>query len=367
MSLIRSFRHPLLTAFLCVLTLAAVLTNVRVANAAQISLAWNANSEPDLTGYKLHYGTASRSYSNVVNVGKVITYTATGLQEGTKYYFALTAYNTSGGESGYSNEITATPAPSCTYSISSSGQSFSASAGTATVNVTASQGCSWSASSGVPWVTITSGSSGSGNGTVGLSVAANTGGSRAAGITIAGKTFTVTQAAGTSSCTYSISPTSRSFNATGGTTTVTVTAGQGCTWTASSGAAWATVTSGSSGSGNGTVALSVAANTGASRTAGITIAGKTFTVSQAAGSPTATTYTINASAGSGGSISPSGNVSVKEGASQTFTIRPNNRYRISSLTVDGRRVNTQSTYTFTSVNANHTIRATFTRTWNWWW
>lgn len=83
-------------------------------------------------------------------------------------------------------------------------------------------------------------------------------------------------------CSFSISPTSASQTAAGGTGTVTVTAGTGCAWTAVSNSAFITVTSGASGSGNGTVGYSVAANTGTTtRTGTITIAGQTFTVTQA--------------------------------------------------------------------------------------
>ena len=83
-------------------------------------------------------------------------------------------------------------------------------------------------------------------------------------------------------CTYSISPTSASYAAAGGTGSVAVTAGVGCAWTAVSNSAFITITSGSSGSGNGTVAYSVAANTlTTSRTGTMTIAGLTFTVTQA--------------------------------------------------------------------------------------
>jgi Zn-dependent metalloprotease len=83
-------------------------------------------------------------------------------------------------------------------------------------------------------------------------------------------------------CTFSISPGSASYAAAGGTGTVTVTAGAGCTWTAVSNSAFITVTSGASGSGNGSVGYSVAANTGSTtRTGTMTIAGQTFTVTQA--------------------------------------------------------------------------------------
>lgn len=85
-----------------------------------------------------------------------------------------------------------------------------------------------------------------------------------------------------SSCTYGISPTNNTFGAGGGTGSVTVTTQSGCTWSAiSNDPSWITVTSGSSGSGNGTVGYSVAAYTGTSnRTNTITIAGQTFTITQ---------------------------------------------------------------------------------------
>jgi hypothetical protein len=83
-------------------------------------------------------------------------------------------------------------------------------------------------------------------------------------------------------CTYSISPTSASSPATGGTGTVTVTATAGCSWTAASNSSFITITSGAAGTGNGSVGYSVAANTlTTSRTGTLTIAGQTFTVTQA--------------------------------------------------------------------------------------
>jgi hypothetical protein len=84
-------------------------------------------------------------------------------------------------------------------------------------------------------------------------------------------------------CTYSISPTSSNPGAGATTGTVSVTAGTGCAWTATSNAMWLTITSGASGSGNGAVGYLVAANTGAARSGTMTIAGLTFTVNQAAG------------------------------------------------------------------------------------
>ena len=91
-------------------------------------------------------------------------------------------------------------------------------------------------------------------------------------------------------CDYSISPTSQSFDSTGGTGSVNVTAPSGCSWTATSNNTdWITITSGSSGSGNGIVTYTVAANTSTSqRTGKMAIAGQTFTVTQASHSPSPT-------------------------------------------------------------------------------
>ncbi|HEV2801443.1 MAG TPA: M36 family metallopeptidase [Pyrinomonadaceae bacterium] len=82
-------------------------------------------------------------------------------------------------------------------------------------------------------------------------------------------------------CTYSINPTSATFGSTATTSSVSVTAGAGCNWTAVSNASFLTITAGSSGTGNGTVSYSVAANTStSSRTGTLTIAGQTLTVTQ---------------------------------------------------------------------------------------
>jgi len=95
-------------------------------------------------------------------------------------------------------------------------------------------------------------------------------------------------------CTYSISPSSALFAASGGSGSVSVKAPSGCAWQAVSNDSWITITSGSTGSGNGTVNYSVAANASTSqRTGTMTIAGQTFTVTQAGApggsAPTATT------------------------------------------------------------------------------
>ncbi|KJU81803.1 PKD domain containing protein [Candidatus Magnetobacterium bavaricum] len=86
------------------------------------------------------------------------------------------------------------PPPTCTYTLSPTTQNFSANGGTDGVNVTTTAGCKWTATSNnVDWLKVTSGGSGNGNGAVVYTVDANTGGPRTGTITIADKTFTVTQ------------------------------------------------------------------------------------------------------------------------------------------------------------------------------
>ena len=53
-------------------------------------------------GFKVHYGKSPKKYTRVINVGMVTSYTITGLAPGT-YYFAVTAYDSSGNQSPFSN------------------------------------------------------------------------------------------------------------------------------------------------------------------------------------------------------------------------------------------------------------------------
>lgn len=97
---------------------------VQPARAAEVTLAWDANTEPDLAGYKVYWGTASRSYQNNADVGNQTTYTVTGLSEGVTYYFAATAYDIYGNESGYSNEVVYTVPGFPEMSVAGNGQNI---------------------------------------------------------------------------------------------------------------------------------------------------------------------------------------------------------------------------------------------------
>ena len=70
-------------------------------------------------------------------------------------------------------------------------------------------------------------------------------------------------------------------------------------------------------------------------------------------------YIIRATAGAGGSITPSGDVSVRAGANQTFTITPNRGYAVSDVKIDGRIIGAVRSYTFENISASHTIEVQF--------
>ncbi|MEW6187274.1 MAG: fibronectin type III domain-containing protein [Thermodesulfobacteriota bacterium] len=276
----RTLNHPVIRlrkkefflknfGFALLLLLFFLAFSVQHAQGAEVSLAWEPNSEPDLAGYNVYYGTSSGTYQWVVDVGNVTTYTLTNLSFNDTYYIAATAYNTQGLESGYSNEVVYT-AESCSYVISPASASFPASGGSGSVTVTTQAGCNWGTSSSTSWLTVHSGS-GIGSGVMTYSVAANSGGTRLASLTVAGNVFTLTQS-------------------------------------------------------------------------GVAV------------------YTITSTAGSGGTISPSGGISVPSGGSQTFTITPNAGYKITEVIVDGEAKGVVSSYTFSGVNANHAISATFSST-----
>src|SRR5688572_24320285 len=71
----------------------ALLLSVRPSPGAQVELAWDQNSEPDLAGYRIYYGTEANQLTESIDTGMATTAAVDGLRAGTQYYFAVSAYN----------------------------------------------------------------------------------------------------------------------------------------------------------------------------------------------------------------------------------------------------------------------------------
>jgi hypothetical protein len=72
---------------------------------------WDPVEDPDLEGYRIYYGTAPGSYSYTKQVGNITSYTLEDLSDCARYYIVVSAYDTSGNESDYSNEVNGLPKP----------------------------------------------------------------------------------------------------------------------------------------------------------------------------------------------------------------------------------------------------------------
>jgi hypothetical protein len=199
----------------------------------------------------------------------------------------------------------------CVVSVLPLVHSVGASGGQVTAVVTAPDGCQWTASSSVTWISVVSGSQGNGSGTVVLSVAANSGPARSGVVTVGGQVIAINQAAQATGCSYAVQPASHSVSAGGGQVSSAVSTTAGCSWQAHSMAGWITVSSGASGTGSGTVVMSVAANSGDARTGAVIIAGHTVTVSQAAAAAPVCSFAIEPQAQSFGAEGGSGQVAVQ--------------------------------------------------------
>lgn len=168
----------------------------------------------------------------------------------------------------------------CSYAITPASASVGAAAGTGTVQVTTSDpACTWTVGSNTSWLASTS-TSGTGSQAITYDYGANVAAGRSGTMTIAGKTFSVTQADG---CVASLSPTSSSVGAAGTNASFAITmSAPTCTWSASSPSGFVTGVT-ASGTGSGTVAFTVSANSGPARAGSIIAGGATFSINQASG------------------------------------------------------------------------------------
>jgi hypothetical protein len=187
--------------------------------------------------------------------------------------------------------------PSCAIAIAPADQNRTIGAGATqfSVGVVAPSGCGWSASTTGGFLTITSGASGSGNGTIEVSASANDSVVRLGTVVAGSATASVTQqAADGSTCAFDVTPASASVPSAGGTVAVaiTVSVGSSCNWTAATNAGFIGIAP-LSGTGNGTVTMTVAPNSGVARTGDALIAGRAVSVAQDAFGPAPCSYDVS--------------------------------------------------------------------------
>ena len=102
----KTTRHPRFHFFLFVLIVfSLIFASTPEVRAAEVTLAWDPNPEPSVQGYRVYYGKASGFYTNVLDAGNRTDCVVPGLDAGTTYFFAATAYSATGDESNFSEEI----------------------------------------------------------------------------------------------------------------------------------------------------------------------------------------------------------------------------------------------------------------------
>lgn len=220
----------------------------------------------------------------------------------------------------------------CTYALKPTTQSVASAGGTYQVSVSTGASCAWKAQPDASWISLSSTNGGTGNGTLSYKVAANTATSSRSGnlqllsgANMVGS-LNIKQDAG--ACSYTVSPTTQSVSASGGTYQVFVTTTSGCSWQATSNQSWLKITSGASGTSNGIITYSVpAATANTEQAAVISIASSTGVVNTVSvkQSPKPSiafdtnTITVSAREGANGTTT-SMNFTVRLSASPTSTV-----------------------------------------------
>jgi uncharacterized repeat protein (TIGR02543 family) len=383
---------------------------------AEVNLAWDPNTEPDLAGYKIYLGVQPRQYSWIMDAGNRTQATVGNLDATITYFLSITAYNAQGMESGFSNEVNYTP-PTTSFSLSV--HQAGTGAGTITgTGINCGTDCSETFSS-VTSVSLTAASnanstftgwSGACSGTANPCTV-NVNGSQSVTANFALKTFTLTASVGAngtispsgsatvnygSSQTYAINPgtgfkvanvlvdgvsvgavTSYTFSAVTANHTISAT------FSARTSADGYALSVSKNGDGQGNVSNNPKGNTFKKGTK-VTLTASPFSNSMFSGwsgacSGTASTctvtmntnqsvtasfslktYSITALAGSNGSITPAGITTVSYGTDQTYNINAASGYQISGVKVDGISVGAVSSYAFQNIKTNHQISASFT-------
>ena len=330
------------------------LASTSLSYSAEVTLAWDANTESDLAGYKMYYktGSSGEPYDGTgidqgdsgisISLGNLATpdnpsFSLTGLQDNEFYYLVLTAVDTSGNESGYSTEVMYESSSTVvTYAItSSSGPNGSITpAGTTTVTQGANQTYSINPDSNyhikdvqVDGVSV---------GPVSEYIFSNVMSDHDIHATFEADQTIVTHSI-TASCEAngSISPAGVTNVISGSDITFNI----------------APIT-------NYHIKDVQVDNVSVGAVSSYTFSNVT-TDHTITASFEINTFIIAASSAPNGSISPTGSVPIVHGDSQTFTITPEMGYQIGQITVDGGIVSPTASYTFTNVTSDHSISANF--------
>ncbi|MDR3570565.1 MAG: hypothetical protein P4L43_21275 [Syntrophobacteraceae bacterium] len=312
-----------------IVSLALVAGSSARARAAQAVLAWNAASDPSVTGYNVYFGTQSGNYQTPVNAGGSATYTVTNLSASQTCYFAVTAYS-SATESAFSQELACnfiTAQAGANGQITPAGVSSVAGGGSQTYSIVPNPGYQIA-------LLEVDGQQVSPTATYTFSNVTSC------------HTISVTFSPVNSPVNFTISAQSQAGGAISPSGPVSVAPGANQTYTISPAANYAIATVTVDGASVGAVSS-------------YTFNGVESNHTIAAAFSPIQSYTISTSFQGGGSISPAGSVIVISGNNAQFAITANTGYQVSNVVVDGKSVGAVSSYTFTGVCANHSIQASF--------
>jgi len=329
----KKFRTLYLLSFLVIFMLCSL--PLPAASAATVTVAWDKNSETNVIGYELHYGTTSQDYQHTVDVENNTSRSISGLIEGQTYYFAVKAYNDEYVFSDFSEKLVYTipnSSPPAIYTITTNaGTNGTISPTSAAVNAGGSQSFTITPDTGyrVEDVLV----DGVSEGAVTTYAFSALDADHSISASFAVDTFTIQASASLGGV---ISPSGAVSVSYGGSQSFTITPDTGYRV-------------------EDVLVDGVSEGLLSSYTFDQVVEGHTIQASFIAD-----TVTITASAGTNGSISPAGNVSVNYGSSQTFAISPDSGYVIADVWIDGVSIDAMDSYTFSNVTADHTINAAFT-------
>ena len=218
-----------------------------------------------------------------------------------------------------STETSVGPSPvRCGVTVATNPSTFPAAGGSGSLVVTAARECAWNAATQADWISLGQPREGQGDGSVRYTVAANpTARARTGSLAVGSQSAQITQQP--APCRFEVGRRTVDVGAAGGIEEVSVSAPDGCDWTASSSVPWITILDGATGNGNGRVRLQVGANSApAARSGSLQIAGITVTVRQSSSSgtppppaPGECTYSVDPQSADIGAAQSDGSVSVQ--------------------------------------------------------